>query len=447
MPSNVLICATGTVLIIWTLAGYYRSVFYYTYVHSPQPAKYYIGERQLKPTNGIISRLRPNNSMKYLLYYTKFFESEDWYTGFGRKPFIDSQCPVDNCYLTANKSLLSNVNMFDAVLFHIRNINEEAAKFETWHKLVIERDPRQRYVMFTLESPANDEFPYNSFDDFFNWTMTYRLDSDFPSPYGSMDLKNNNKLSDDQSAGFDFRKIGMKDYAIPTNLSDSIEITTSKFQRKKSLVAWMVSNCYTASRREAYVFELQKYIQVDVYGDCINAVSPKNKLLSCPKRLKDECWDMINEKYKFYLAFENSFCDEYITEKFWKIMERSDVVPVVFGGADYSQVAPRKSYIDTRDFSSAKELAEYLIFLDNNEQERLRFLTWKNAFRATPSTNKQVQLKKICSICEALNSPLNKWPEKSYPHIQDWWRGTPDNQLINLYLRKKSEIYLIVLQS
>ena len=72
-----------------------------------------------------------------------------------------------------------------------------------------------------------------------------------------------------------------------------------------------------------------------------------------------------------------------------------------------------------------------------------RFLTWKNAFRATPSTNKQVQLKKICSICEALNSPLNKWPEKSYPHIQDWWRGTPDNQLIHLYLHKHLDIYLI----
>ena len=33
-----------------------------------------------------------------------------------------------------------------------------------------------RYVMFTLESPENDDFPYNQFDDFFNWTMTYRLD-------------------------------------------------------------------------------------------------------------------------------------------------------------------------------------------------------------------------------------------------------------------------------
>ena len=50
------------------------------------------------------------------------------------------------------------------------------------------------------------------------------------------------------------------------------------------------------------------------------------------------------------------------------------MMQVVFGGADYSQVAPRKSYIDTRDFSTAKEMAEYLIFLDNNELERLRYV-------------------------------------------------------------------------
>ena len=42
--------------------------------------------------------------------------------------------------------------------------------------------------------------------------------------------------------------------------------------KSKKLVAWMVSNCYTASRREQYVLELQKYISVDVYGNCENAV-------------------------------------------------------------------------------------------------------------------------------------------------------------------------------
>ena len=28
----------------------------------------------------------------------------------------------------------------------------------------------------TLESPQNDDFSYGSFNNFFNWTMTYRLD-------------------------------------------------------------------------------------------------------------------------------------------------------------------------------------------------------------------------------------------------------------------------------
>ena len=51
--------------------------------------------------------------------------------------------------------------------------------------------------------------------------------SDFPSPYGSIDLKNNNKLSDNPSAGFDFQKMKTKDDAILTNLSDSIEVRMS----------------------------------------------------------------------------------------------------------------------------------------------------------------------------------------------------------------------------
>lgn len=36
------------------------------------------------------------------------------------------------------------------------------------------RRPEQRYVMFLMESPLNDRFPYDAFPNFFNWTMTYR---------------------------------------------------------------------------------------------------------------------------------------------------------------------------------------------------------------------------------------------------------------------------------
>ena len=51
----------------------------------------------------------------------------------------------------------------------------------------------------------------------------------------------------------------------------------------------------------------------------------------CPRGAKeDECWDMVERDYMFYLAFENSICADYVTEKFFNAMRR-DVIPIVFG--------------------------------------------------------------------------------------------------------------------
>ena len=44
--------------------------------------------------------------------------------------------------------------------------------------------------------------------------------------------------------------------------------------------------------------------------------------------------------YKFYLAFENSLCQDYITEKFFQAAN-AGVVPIVYGGIsnlDYEEV-------------------------------------------------------------------------------------------------------------
>ena len=76
-----------------------------------------------------------------------------------------------------------------------------------------------------------------------------------------------------------------------------------------SPIAWMVSHCNTSSHRDEYVAELRKYIQLDVYGKCKATKScPRNNLswISEP-----ECYEMIGRKYKFYLSFENSFCQDY----------------------------------------------------------------------------------------------------------------------------------------
>lgn len=45
-------------------------------------------------------------------------------------------------------------------------------------------------------------------------------------------------------------------------------ITENFSKGKKKLAAWFVSNCRTASRREDFVSELEKYVPIDIYGGC-----------------------------------------------------------------------------------------------------------------------------------------------------------------------------------
>jgi hypothetical protein len=75
-------------------------------------------------------------------------------------------------------------------------------------------------------------------------------------------------------------------------------------------VAWFVSNCLETNNRKQYAHELQKYIPVDIYGKCGTK--------KCPRSTEAECFEILNRDYKFYLAFENANCKDYITEKFFK---------------------------------------------------------------------------------------------------------------------------------
>ena len=45
--------------------------------------------------------------------------------------------------------------------------------------------------------------------------------------------------------------------------------------------------------------------------------------------------------------------------QFWDAMS-SDVVPVVYGGANYSRYAPPHSYINVDDFTSIEQLGQHL---------------------------------------------------------------------------------------
>ena len=101
----------------------------------------------------------------------------------------------------------------------------------------------------------------------------------------------------------------------------------------------------------SYVSELRRYIDVDVYGRCGR--------LDCPIRAEELCLDVLERRYFFYLAFENSLCVDYVTEKYWRTLHR-DVVAVVLGAANYSQFVPPGVHLDVRDFRSPRLLADRL---------------------------------------------------------------------------------------
>ena len=89
--------------------------------------------------------------------------------------------------------------------------------------------------------------------------------------------------------------------------------------------------------------------------------------LKCDRSQEKTCLEMLDTSYKvivclivfsqfsflqFYLALENSLCTDYVTEKFWKVLDYN-VIPVVLNGANMSNIAPKHSYIDFKDFNDS----------------------------------------------------------------------------------------------
>ncbi len=179
---------------------------------------------------------------------------------------------------------------------------------------------------------------------------------------------------------------------------------------KTKQVAWFVSHCKTKINREGYVVELQKYIPIDVFGKCL----PNSK--SCPRTNQSQCDDMLNKDYMFYLSFENSFCPDYVTEKFYRAF-LTGTVPVVLGGANYSLFAPPHSYINARDFETPQLLADYLFKLSRSPDLYSRFFDWRGEFDILPSIIYAKE--RWCEMCKMLHDP--KSPPKTYLDIEKWW--------------------------
>ena len=273
-----------------------------------------------------------------------------------QKTHIMDYCEFKNCEISFNKSDIDNS---DLVLFNHAEMNIQPP---------VKRN-NQIWVFSSHESPPHmyKYYTQNQWVDKFDWTFSYRPDSEGYAPYGSI---------------------------VPRETKE--RNYSAIFEKKSKDVAWVVSNCETISKREQYVEKMGKIINVDIFGKCGKSCDDKGG--GCEK-------SNLSKYYKFYLAFENSICKDYISEKLYDLFkDDTDVVPVVRGAPNVKAMFPANTLILSVDYNSPEELAHYLKELGANETTYLSYLKGKNNY----INKSNLYVLGMCSLCDKLNNKFKR---------------------------------------
>ncbi|XP_067417524.1 alpha-(1,3)-fucosyltransferase 7 [Emydura macquarii macquarii] len=273
---------------------------------------------------------------------------------------------IKGCQLTGDHRLFSQA---DVVVFHHRELQLGKVSLPTER-----RPPGQNWVWVTLESPTNSK-ALAGWNQTFNWVMTYRRDSDIFMPYGEL----------------------------VANSSASVDIPT-----KTGLVSWVISNYHRTQTRVQVYRDLSRHLRVDVYGKANQ------------KPLCRDCLLPTTSRYKFYLAFENSIHQDYITEKLWRNALLAGTVPVVLGPprANYEKFIPADSFIHIEDFSSMKELASFLKTMNSSRYQA--FFEWRKRHGVKLYTDWR---ERFCTICTTYPHLAQG---QIYPNLESWFSAGED---------------------
>lgn len=252
-----------------------------------------------------------------------------------------------SCLISNNKSLLTTSNV-SAVIFYGSSFNLEDLPL-----------PKKiPWAIYHEESPKNLAlFMYKEAQDIFDYTSTISTNSDLPVT---------------------LQYLKTADVLLTDRFYISIE---EKNRRLKKLapVLYLQSDCDTPSNRNAFVEQLSLFINIDSYGTCLNNKTiPVNLMISnnLIDYYNDELMHFISQ-YKFVIAIENAQCYDYISEKFWRSLIVGSV-PIYKGAPNIKDWFPNNlSAILVDDFLSAKELADYLHVLNENDEMYMKYLALK----------------------------------------------------------------------
>ena len=283
-----------------------------------------------------------SETLDVLILFWSNMHDGPWYSHTNGEPLqckdtVVGSSPCD-CRFTKNKAL---VNSSSAVIW---DLVAQDMTFPSVHKA------DQYWILFNSEylSKTNDTFPYKK-SDVFNLSAEYHEDADIHLPYGMCRPRDRRQI-------------------IKQNISAD----------KNGTCLALISECNDArSLRLDYIRKLNESIPTDIIGLC-GRQPPNTEGRSYFGTGKSSIKRDLLNSYQFYLAFENTLCKHYITEKVFKVLQDDiHTVPIVRGFGPYKDMLPPHSYIDTADFATTEDLARYLKLLVSDPKLYFEYFRWR----------------------------------------------------------------------
>ncbi|KRZ08654.1 Glycoprotein 3-alpha-L-fucosyltransferase A, partial [Trichinella zimbabwensis] len=297
-------------------------------------------------------------------------------------------CGLDyDCIASNDKRLFP---LSSAVIFELRDVRLSS--------IFLPKRDDQVFIFYSREAPPQLFAPTLGVGNFFDHSVTYLPISWLHCPYGMVVKKKKKK-----------KKKGN---------SGEESIGTSPVQLNRTRLAfWIASKCSSHSGREWLVQRLAQYVPIDTYGAC--GTMPLARAAFDHDRQRS-----LAKLYKFRIVFENTVCRDYMTERFFEALIDGSV-PVVLRRADYESIAPEHSFIAVDDFSSAKQLADYLNYLDKNTEQYAKYFHWTQLY--------SVELVRscVCELCLAIKEKSRRRTRdfnNTNNNFYQWWNEENDCQ-------------------
>ena len=279
----------------------------------------------------------------------KLYENNLWFDIWHNGAGVRNKCRKVDFFLSTSVVVKVDFFIFNDIEKLYEQFGGDAVLFQINKLITMDHPPvkqeGQVFVVVEREATPLVKILLENFEYVFNWTMSFRHDSDIFLPYDRI----------------------MKKTRIPPT-KDYSDI----YKKKKKGIIWFVSHCRTKSKRENYASELGKYIDLDIVGGC------GADILS---RGSNDCLEKFEEEYFFRFNFENTYHMDYVTEKLFENFSK-DMIQIVGGSAPYAKIAPDKTVIDVRDFGSPEDLATYLKQPMSSEERYTEYMKTKDNYYA-----------------------------------------------------------------